>query len=146
MVSVSNEANIVFIFTEHFTPFANSMPRDGRGLVLGSQYQEVWRSAFYDRESTGSQARKFLVISQQGLTCVQNDSYYRGGLLGELHPWNADLKDSNMIAVRLATLDDAEVVERQTASVQHVHNESLALYLQTAVRRLASTTGTGCTR
>jgi ribosomal protein S18 acetylase RimI-like enzyme len=30
-----------------------------------------------------------------------------------------------MIAVRLATLDDAEVIERQTASVQQLHNEAL---------------------
>jgi GNAT superfamily N-acetyltransferase len=35
------------------------------------------------------------------------------------------LKDSNMIAVRLATLDDVEVIERQTASVQQLHNEAL---------------------
>jgi diamine N-acetyltransferase len=30
-----------------------------------------------------------------------------------------------MIAVRLATLDDAEVIERQTASVQQLHNDAL---------------------
>jgi diamine N-acetyltransferase len=30
-----------------------------------------------------------------------------------------------MIAVRLATLDDAELIERQTASVQQLHNEAL---------------------
>jgi GNAT superfamily N-acetyltransferase len=30
-----------------------------------------------------------------------------------------------MIAVRLATLDDAEVIERQTARVQQLHNEAL---------------------
>jgi diamine N-acetyltransferase len=30
-----------------------------------------------------------------------------------------------MIAVRLATLDDADVIERQTASVQQLHNEAL---------------------
>jgi len=30
-----------------------------------------------------------------------------------------------MIAVRLATLDDAEVIEHQTASVQQLHNEAL---------------------
>jgi hypothetical protein len=35
------------------------------------------------------------------------------------------LKDSNMIAVRLATLDDAEVIRRQTSSLQQLHNEAL---------------------
>jgi ribosomal protein S18 acetylase RimI-like enzyme len=30
-----------------------------------------------------------------------------------------------MIAVRLATLDDAEVIERYTSSVQQMHNEAL---------------------
>jgi hypothetical protein len=30
-----------------------------------------------------------------------------------------------MIAVRLATLDDAEVIERHTASLQQMHNEAL---------------------
>jgi diamine N-acetyltransferase len=30
-----------------------------------------------------------------------------------------------MIAVRLATLDDAEVIERHTSSVQQMHNEAL---------------------
>src|SRR5262249_22479947 len=35
------------------------------------------------------------------------------------------LEDSNMIVVRLATLDDAEVIERQTSSVQQLHNEAL---------------------
>ena len=30
-----------------------------------------------------------------------------------------------MIAVRLATLDDAEVIRRQTSSVQQLHNEAL---------------------
>src|SRR5215813_12467717 len=35
------------------------------------------------------------------------------------------LKDSNMIDVRLATLDDAEVIGRQTSSVQQLHDEAL---------------------
>jgi GNAT superfamily N-acetyltransferase len=30
-----------------------------------------------------------------------------------------------MIAVRLATLDDAEAIERQTATIQQLHNEAL---------------------
>src|SRR5215467_3399443 len=35
------------------------------------------------------------------------------------------LRDSNMIDVRLATLDDAEVIGRQTSSVQQLHDEAL---------------------
>jgi ribosomal protein S18 acetylase RimI-like enzyme len=34
-------------------------------------------------------------------------------------------QDSNRISVRLATSDDAEVIERQTSSVQQMHNEAL---------------------
>src|SRR6267142_3930400 len=30
-----------------------------------------------------------------------------------------------MIAVRLATMDDAEIIARQTSSIQHLHNEAL---------------------
>src|SRR5215467_12646302 len=45
--------------------------------------------------------------------------------LDRVHPWDAGLKDSHMIVVRLATLDDADVIALQTSSVQQLHNEAL---------------------
>src|SRR5215470_7302376 len=45
--------------------------------------------------------------------------------LDRVHPRDAGLKDSHMIVVRIATLDDADVIALQTSSVQQLHNEAL---------------------